>query len=244
VASCCVVEAGDLAVSQGYGACVAPEEDVGGSPPAQFLFDVARELVDAESKRDDAANARAIAVVALSGVMLALTATVSASVVKVGIDRGWRVAALVLLTVAIAALGAAAATALFGVLRPSRFAMLASAEVKKFTTAEYLDRSDATNRQVLLAGMVDIVEQERGRSARKAAWLRRSYALILVAVVALAIAGVLGVFRAAGIIPAHGGHRPEPARAAVVRAGVTQAQHAAEGPSPAPADRVRRERSA
>lgn len=230
---------------------VNAESEDAGAPQARFLFEVVQDLLDAEAKRDDAANGRAIAVVALSGAMLAVTASVTAGALRAGVDRGWRVVALVLLVTAVTALGAAAACAMVGVLRPRRFAMLATAEVKKFTTDEYLGRSNDANHQVLLTGLVDILEHERSRSADKATWLRRSYALILLAVAALAVIGVLGAFRGAGIIPSHHGvaHRSRLTGAVAHGAAALGATArgpgaAAETPAPAPTHRIRREGSA
>jgi hypothetical protein len=195
---------------------VAQQDNETGAPQAAFLLEVTQSLLDAESKRDDSANGRGVAVVALSGVMLALVTSTSAVALKAGIDRGWRILGVVLIGLAIAALSAAAVSAIIGVLRPQRFAMLAIDEVKKFTTDEYLARRDEANREVLLMGMVDILEDERARAARKAAWLRRSYAAILVAAAALALTGAVGVMRTAGIIPEHHGQKPAAQKAGVV----------------------------
>jgi hypothetical protein len=179
---------------------VSIEAQDAGSPQAKFLLNIVQDLLDSESKRDDAVNARGVAVVALCAVMLTLTATVTGAPLAVGFNRGWRVLAIILVTLAIGTLCVAASTAMLGVLRPRRFAMLATAEVRKFTTAEYLERSDDANRQVLLTGMVEILENERARSAQKATWLRRSYALILIAMISLAVVGAMGGFFATRLV--------------------------------------------
>lgn len=215
-----------------------------GHPQAGFLLEVVQGLLDAEAKRDDAVNSRGIAVVALSGVMLALTASISASVLEAGVDRGWRILAAVLLSVAIASLAAAATTAILGVLRPRRFAMLAISEINKFNSSEYLERSDQMNKEILLTGMVDILAHERSRSATKAAWLRRSYTLILGASAALALTGVLGASRAAEIIPSRDGDRRPPAPRSAATRDIAPARDSAQTPRASSAHRVRREGAA
>jgi hypothetical protein len=90
--------------------------------------------------------------------------------------------------------------------------------------------------------MVEILEHERGRSAQKAAWLRKSYTLMLLAVVALAAIGTVGGFRATGIIPTrHGANTQRPAQGAGAAAEACRACSVARASAPAAAHRVRRE---
>jgi hypothetical protein len=208
-------------------------------PESEILLEVTRGLVAEEAARDEALNTRAVALVALAAVLLTLTATLAPAALDAGWSHGWRDLALALILALVTLLTAAIVTLVTRVLIPRRFAMLATAEVKKFLTPEYLQRSDATNRKVLLTGMVDILEHERDRAAHKATALRRSYGLILVAVLLIAATAALTTLRSAGIIHSHDARRANTSRPA---AGARPATTEAGGdPDPAPADRVRGE---
>jgi hypothetical protein len=204
----------------------------------EILLEVARGLVAEEAARDEALNTRAVALVALAAVLLTLTATLAPAALDAGWSHGWRDLALALILALVATLTAAIVTAVTRVLRPRRFAMLATAEVKKFLTPEYLERSDAMNRKVLLSGMIDVLEHERDRAARKAAALRRSYVLILAAAVLIAATATLTALRSAGIIHSHDGRGGDTSRSA---ADARPATAEAGDPHPAAADRVRGE---
>jgi hypothetical protein len=209
-------------------------------PQPEILLELTRGLVAEEAIRDEALNTRAVALVALAAVLLTLTAALAPPALDAGWSHGWRDLALTLILALVVTLRATIVTAVTGVLRPRRFAMLATAEVKKFLTPEYLERSDAMNRKVLLTGMIDVLEHERNRAARKATALRRSYALILTAAVLIAATATLTALRSVGIIHSRyargGADTSRPAAAAR-----PAAAEAGGDPDPAPADRVRGE---
>jgi MFS family permease len=169
-----------------------------------LLLTVVRDLVSEEKRRDEAVNARAVAVVAFAAVALALAAGLERGLPLYEWSRGWRYLALAFALVGVLALMAAAIVAVQGVLKPRRFAMLSRAETKKFLTPEYLERSDALNRQVLLGGMVDILDEERTRIEAKTKALGRSYLFALIAVVSVAGLASLAALDASGIIGSDG----------------------------------------
>lgn len=121
-------------------------------PRSEILLELARGLVAEEAARDEALNTRAVALVALAAVLLTLTATLAPAALHAGWSQGWRDLGLALILCLVTVLTAAIVTLVARVLRPRRFAMLATAEVKKFLKPEYLQRSDATNRMCFSPG--------------------------------------------------------------------------------------------
>ena len=214
------------------------------SAETEFLLDFVRELVAEEARRDEALNSRAVAIVAFGALTLALAAGLERGLPLRDWGGGWRYPALALSLVGVFVLAGSVVIAVRDVLRPRRFAMLSRVEVKKFLTPEYLERSDVVNRQILLRGMVEILDQERERIERKAAALGRAYLFALIAIVCVAALASLAALNASGIIgTTHGAGRQAQGHS-VYRDGRRETTPAGGGAaSPASAARVRREGS-
>lgn len=153
----------------------------------EFLVAHARELERAERDRTGGLDTKAASLVAISGVMLGLTATIGKELGSLTgtpekVSQASYAVALLALLVAIGA----AAWAIW----PRSFLTFSLLEIEQYPTREYVSRQSLLVRGTTLRGFVNSVAFARKVNERKGKWLKRAFGSFLIGLAATVVTAI------------------------------------------------------
>jgi uncharacterized membrane protein len=156
------------------------------------LLGAVRDMLKDESARAASLNGRAAGLTGFVGIILSIAAATGAAVGKgatTGLHHGVRVLVGVLVGLALLALVSAVVAVVSKVLLPSDGYAITVSEVKTFPTWEFIRQEPVMVEGYLLKGAITSLVRDRDRHAGKAKWLGRSYKMVCLGLILVAIAG-------------------------------------------------------
>lgn len=155
------------------------------------LLTVVREFLKDEEQRAASLNARGSGLTGFVGVILSIAAAVGAVGGGSGstLHHTTRVVVGILVAVALVLLIAAVIAVVVNVLRPTEGFTVHMDEINRYPTFGYISRERVSIQGDLMKGYITALVRDRERNDSKAKWLGRSYALVCVGLLLVALAG-------------------------------------------------------
>jgi nucleoside recognition membrane protein YjiH len=161
----------------------------------KVLLDAVQALLKDESERASSLNARASGLTGFIGVILSIAAAGGAALGRNstnGLHHSVQIFVGVVVALALVALVAAVVAVVTKVLLPTEGFTIETDEVKSFPGMAFISQDAVMIRGYLMRGYVKTLERDRRRHADKATWLSRSYKLVCVGLLLVALAGAVG----------------------------------------------------
>jgi hypothetical protein len=168
-----------------------PERPINESAVEELLGAV-RGMLSEESDRANSLNSRAAGLTGFVGVILSIAAATGAALGKstgTGLHHGVRVLVGWLVASALVALVVAVIAVVAKVLLPTDGVTIKTDEVKKFPRWDFIEQKPVMVQGYLMRGYIRTLERDRERHASKAKWLGRSYKIVCLGLVLVAMAG-------------------------------------------------------
>jgi hypothetical protein len=158
------------------------------------LRDAVHDLLKDEDARAQSLNGRATGLTGFVGVILSVAAAagaVGAPDRAGGLTRSVELLVALLVAIALAALVSAVVIVVVKVLLPSPGLRIATSEVERYPTYEFVTQPRVMIQGRLLRGYVEALARDRERNEMKARWLKLSYVVVTFGLALVSLAGVV-----------------------------------------------------